>query len=142
MEFKSIKEYVKNIIASFPIDDFKNISIDYLDSELFSFSIETIPDIKVITKYVDGATLEQFKFMIISNRLYSNNDRIMLDNAGFFEVFSDWIENLKLIKPKELNINPIKFETLGHVFIHDNDSEKARYTQEIRLIYIKKRQIT
>ncbi len=142
MEFNSIKEYVKNIISSFPIDDFKNISIDYLDSELFSFSIETIPDIKVITKYVDGATLEQFKFMIISNRLYSNNDRIMLDNAGVFEVFSDWIENLKLIKPKELNINPIKFETLGHVFIHDNDSEKARYTQEIRLIYIKKRQIT
>lgn len=142
MEFNSIKEYVKNIISSFPIDDFKNISIDYLDSELFSFSIETIPDIKVITKYVDGATLEQFKFMIISNRLYSNNDRIMLDNAGVFEVFSDWIENLKLIKPKELNINPIKFETLGHVFIHDNDSEKARYTQEIRLIYIKKKQIT
>lgn len=142
MEFKSIKEYVKNIISSFPIDDFKNVSIDYLSNDLFSFSIETIPDIKVITKYVDGSTMEQFKFMVISNRLYSNNDRIMIENAGIFEKFSDWIENLKLPSLKESNINPIKFETLGHVFIHDNDIEKARYTQEIRLIYIKKRQIT
>lgn len=139
----SIKEYVRNIISQFPIKEygFNKLSVDYLTSELFSFSSETIPDTKILKKYVTGDTVEQYKFLLVSNMLYTNDIRIMLDNSGVFEMFSNWLESLELEKPKNANFTPIKFNTLGHVFINDNDTEKARYTQEIQFIYSKRKYI-
>lgn len=131
----TIKEYVRNIIRDFPINEFKKTKVDYLGNSLFSFSFETIPDVKVLKRYTDGSTIEQYKFLLVSTRLYTNDDRIMLENSGVFEMFSNWLESLVLIPPKNANFKPVKFETLGHVFINDNDTEQARYTQEIKFIY-------
>ena len=108
----TVIEAVREIIKRCPYLDeyYKSLGIDRLGKDSTSYSIESVPE----------------------------EVRQNLDNIGFFELFSDWLEQVTNEKDfPELNagktIKKIEAITGGYVF--DTELDKAKYQIQCRIIY-------
>lgn len=91
---KSNMEKIKEYIESCPLLDGDKINVDYLDDEIYSYSIDRTPTQPVIRRFVDGFGGKKqitFDFTVtapLSSRVVTN-----LANSKFCEDFIQWIEN-------------------------------------------------
>ena len=65
---EAIRDYIANMDCMKTFDN--AINVNYLDSEIDSFSIEEIPCNPVVKKYVDGSSVRQFQFVFCSREPY------------------------------------------------------------------------
>lgn len=128
-----IIDALKDFISKCPLlDDQKRVNVNYIGVEM-SYSIDPLPCNPILKKYVDGGSQRQFQFQVASKELYDEDARINIENSGFYEAFSDWLEsNLPYLKDKK---RAIKFETLNSGYLYSVDGHDARYAIECRLIY-------
>lgn len=138
-----IIESVKNFILTCPyLEELKTLNVDFLPESPDTYSIEEVPVNAVIQTYVDGTQERQFVFVFASRFYYSDEVKQNIENSGFYEDFSDWLDeqtekgNLPIMRA---GYTPSKIEAMssGYLFDISGDLSNARYQIQCRLIYDK-----
>ena len=138
-----IIESVKNFILKCPfLDELSAINVDFLPDSPDTYSIEEVPTNSVIRTYLDGSQERQYVFVFASRFYYSDETKNNIENSGFYEDFSDWLDeqtkngNLPIMRE---GLTPTKIEAIssGYLFDISGDLSNARYQIQCRLIYDK-----
>lgn len=139
----TIVESVKEFISQCPyLADLSKVNVDYLPEKPDTYSIEQVPTNPIIKEYLDGSSERQFHFVFASRLFYCEETRNNINNSGFYENFSKWLEECTLngIFPKmDEGLTPTKIEALSNGYLYDinGDLSNARYQVQCRLIYDK-----
>ena len=135
-----VMEAVREIVKKCPYLDeyYKSLSVDRLGKDSTSYSIDSVPGQQVTKRDIDVNTTLQCLFNFSSRELYTEEVRQNLDNIGFYEHFSDWLEEVSEAGDfPELDagktIKKIEAITCGYVF--DTELDKAKYQIQCRIIY-------
>ena len=89
----SIIEGTKSFIASCPyLTEMAAIYTDYTDSEPDNYGIADYGEGEPVSVYMDGSMVCQHNFALYF-RTYTNSDRERIEATGFFEKFSDWLDD-------------------------------------------------
>lgn len=130
---------IRNYFIGCPlIDELARINVDYLGVDEAQYTIDAVPTSTTIKQYVDGGKLKQYVFVFASREYYGADTLQNLENSGFYEKFSDWIEeqneigNLPLLEDGK-KATGIEVLTSGYLF--DSTEDKARYQIQLRLTY-------
>ncbi|NFF80382.1 chloramphenicol resistance protein [Clostridium botulinum] len=120
----------------------KKVNVNYLDSNIDTYSIEEVPCEPILKKYLDGSSLRQYLFVFTSREPYSSNEVQNIENSGFYEKFADWIEiqNDNEVFPilgENMECTEIKVGSSGYAFAVSEDT--AQYQIQLRLKYLKKK---
>ena len=138
-----IIESVKNFILTCPcLVELAAINVDFLPESPDTYSIEEVPVSSVLQTYLDGSQERQFVFVFASRFYYSDETRNNIENSGFYEDFSDWLDeqtkagNFPVMRD---GLTPSKIEAIssGYLFDVAGDLSNARYQIQCRLIYDK-----
>lgn len=130
-----IREYFKKNVTL--AEEFENILIDFLGEDATTYTIEPIPTEYILKQYVDGGSLRQFVFQFGSREFYDNSVTQNIDNLNFYERFQEEIENNNIngILPDIEGIQ--KIECLNNGTIQDVQTGTAKYSIQMRIIYLK-----
>lgn len=99
MADKSKMELIKEYIETCPLLDGDKINVDYLDDEVYSYSIDRTPSNPILKKFNDGMGGKKqitFDFTVtapISSRVVNN-----LANSIFGEDFMEWIKEQQRLR--------------------------------------------
>ena len=138
-----IIESVKNFILTCPcLVELAAINVDFLPESPDTYSIEEVPTSSVLQTYLDGSQERQFVFVFASRFYYSDETRNNIENSGFYEDFSDWLDEQTKIGNFPVmrdGLTPSKIEAMssGYLFDVSGDLSNARYQIQCRLIYDK-----
>lgn len=139
----TIIESVRNFIKKCPhLEKFNgavSINVDCLPESATSYSIEKIPSNPILKKYVGGGSLRQECFSFCSREEYGEDVFQNIENSGFYEKFSEWIEemnNNEIYPELDKNKMPQKIEVTTNGYAFATDVDKARYQIEFRLVYL------
>ena len=139
----NIIESVKNFILTCPfLSELAAVNIDFLPDSTDTYSIEEVPAQSVLQTYLDGSQERQYVFVFASRFYYSDETKNNIENSGFYENFSDWLDeqtqrgNLPIMRD---GLTPTKVEALssGYLFDVAGDLSNARYQIQCQLIYDK-----
>ena len=138
-----IIESVKNFILTCPfLAELAKVNVDFLPESPDTYSIEEVPTNSVIRTYLDGTQERQYVFVFASRLYYSDEVKNNIENSGFYEDFSDWLDeqtkngNLPVMR-KGLTPSKIEAMSSGYLFDISGDLSNARYQIQCRLIYDK-----
>ena len=138
-----IIESVKNFILTCPcFAELARVNVDFLPESPDTYSIEEVPVNSVLETYLDGTQVRQFVFVFASRFYYSDETRNNIENSGFYEDFSDWLDEQTKIGNFPVmrdGLTPSKIEAIssGYLFDVSGDLSNARYQIQCRLIYDK-----
>lgn len=139
MIIKALRDYISQCPYLYEFN--KGINIDYLDNDSTTYSIEEVPCEPIIKRYINGDTKRQYDFIFASRESYGADVFQNIENSGFYEDFSSWIEeeslkgNLPALEGNKESLE-IKVSTTGYAFQTDDNS--ARYQIQLKLIYFQK----
>lgn len=112
--------------------------IDYISDAIIEYSIMSEINTNMIVKqYVDGSSLRQYPFSIMSNEDYSPEIISQIEASTFYEDLADWIEEQNRIGnlPDIPGIQSIEIVSPG--FLFDAEDNVARYQIQCRILYVK-----
>jgi len=134
-----IIEKIREYFLDCPIlDEYARLNIDFLGVEPTQYTIEGQPVNPVIQKYVDGGVLKQYVFVFGSREYYGADVLQNIENSGFYEQFSSWLDEQseKGNLPKlEGGKKALKIEALTTGYLFNASEDNARYQIQCRLIY-------
>ena len=139
----TLVESVKEFISKCPhLTDLAKVNVDFLPEKPDTYSIEQVPTQPIIRQYLDGSSERQFTFVFASRFYYSEETKNNINNSGFYENFSKWLEECTLngtLPELEEGMTPTKIEALsnGYLYNINGDLANARYQVQCRLIYDK-----
>ena len=139
MIIKALRDYISQCPYLYEFN--KGINIDYLDNNSTTYSIEEVPCEPIIKRYINGDTKRQYDFIFASRESYGADVFQNIENSGFYEDFSNWIEeqslkgNLPSLEGNKESLE-IRVSTTGYAFQTDDNS--ARYQIQLKLIYFQK----
>lgn len=112
--------------------------VDYLGPNPTEYSIQPLAGTKITERYLDGGSLREFPFAFQSMESTAD-DLERLENIGFFEAFSDWLETqsesgvLPTLGAKQ---TPLSIETVGLAYLYEQGvSDTGVYQVQCKLIY-------
>nr|DAZ26039.1 MAG TPA: Minor capsid protein from bacteriophage [Caudoviricetes sp.] len=136
----SIIEALQKYIKACPLLKSGKINVDNLAAEPVRYCIESVPCQPVIRRYVDGASVNQYIFVLASRECYGQEVRQNIDNSAFYEQLVEWIEE----QNKTGNLPKLgdgrtaqRIEILSSGYLFDATSDTAQYQLQMRLIYYK-----
>lgn len=137
----TIIESVQRFLLTCPQLSEGKLNVDFLPPEAAAYSVDVVPVNPVIKRYMDGATQRQFLFVLASRTYYGDMIRQQLNNLGFFEKFSDWLETQNRAKNypdlgDNRTVRKLEVTTSGYVFAPETNT--ARYQIQCRLEYFQK----
>lgn len=117
------------------------INANYLAGEADNFSIEEMPCEPILKKYLDGSTKRQFQFAFCSREPYGSEVIQNIDNSGFYEKFSDEVENKNNqgVLPICDNLEPLSINVTSSAYVAANEEDTAMYQINLVFKYLKKR---
>lgn len=119
------------------IDEDYRINVDFLGENPTEFAIVPIPVDPILERHVDGSSLRQYQFQLISCNDYGADVLQNMANSKFYEDLYDLIEsnNNEGILP---DINGIEsIECLNNGAILDATTNTARYSIQMKITYEK-----
>lgn len=119
------------------IDEDYRINVDFLGENTTEFAIVPIPVDPILERHVDGSSLRQYQFQLISCNDYGADVLQNMANSKFYEDLYDLIEsnNNEEILP---DINGIEsIECLNNGAILDATTNTARYSIQMKITYEK-----
>ncbi len=119
------------------IDEDYRINVDFLGENPTEFAIVPIPVDPILERHVDGSSLRQYQFQLISCNDYGADVLQNMANSKFYEDLYDLIEsnNNEEILP---DINGIEsIECLNNGAILDATTNTARYSIQMKITYEK-----
>jgi hypothetical protein len=131
---EKIRQY---LIDNGIIDENCRINVDFLGEEPTEFAIVSIPVDPILEKYLDGSSLRQYQFQLISVNSYGADVIQNMENSSYYEKLYSLIEdnNSNEILP---NIDGIySIECLNNGSILDAGTNTARYAIQMRITYFK-----
>jgi len=136
----TITESIRDWIRGYPlIDNNLRVNIDWLPEDSTEYTIDSVPGDAVVQRYIDGSAKKQALFVFGSREPYGSDVLQNIDNSGFYEEFSKWVEeqndagNLPVL---ETGKTPIKVDVLSTAYVFQSDAETARYQIQCRLLYM------
>lgn len=131
---EKIRQY---LIDNNIIDENYRINVDFLGENPTEFAIVPIPVDPILEKYVDGSSLRQYQFQLISCNNYGADVLQNMSNSKFYEDLYDLIElnNNEGILPDIDGIETI--ECLNNGAILDVTTNTARYSIQMKITYEK-----
>lgn len=139
MIIEALRDYISQCPHLYEFN--KGINIDYLDNNSTTYSIEEVPCEPITKRYINGDTKKQYDFIFASRESYGSDVLQNIENSGFYEDFSNWIEqesgqgNLPILKGNKEALE-LKVSTTGYAF--QTDANSARYQIQLKLIYLQK----
>ncbi len=120
------------------IDDDCRINVDFLGENPTEFAIIPIAVDPILERYVDGTSLRQYQFQLISCNDYGADVMQNIDNSTFYEQLYNLIEenNNKNILPKIDGI--VSIECLNNGAILDATTNTAKYAIQMKITYLKR----
>lgn len=117
------------------LDEDARINVDYWGNEPIEYTIYSEPSQTIVKQYVDGGSIRQYQFTFIIYANYSADLGQQLDNTGFLEDFSDWIEenNKKGILPAIEGAYTL--EALGNGFPVAAEDKTIQFQIPLRVLY-------
>jgi hypothetical protein len=132
----SIQTYIKTYGS---LESNAPVLINFLGESPTGYSIVSLPGSTIVEHYLDGSTLREFPFAL--EAMFSTaDDAERLDNLGFFEAFSEWLESQTEagILPTSLGTGRAaeKIEALGQAFLYEQGvSGRGIYSVQAKLTY-------
>lgn len=133
---EKIREYfIKNNI----IDEDYRINVDFLGEEPTEFALEPLAVNPILEKYVNGDSLRQFQFQLLSCNDYGADVLQNMANSTYYETLYKKIEdnNKNGILPNIKGIESI--ECLNNGAILNAGTNTARYSIQMKITYYKGR---
>lgn len=135
MIIEAIRDYFLNcpLISS----DYK-INVDYLGVESVEYTIDSVPVEPILKRYADGGALKQYVFVFGSREYYGSDEVQNMENSGFYEQFSKWLEkqsNLGLLPNLSGGKVARRIEATTQGYLFDASESMARYQIQARLLY-------
>lgn len=136
-----IEKIRKYLIDNNIIDEEYRINVDFLGEEPTEFAIVPIPINPILESHVDGSSLRQYQFQLISCNSYGADVMQNIANSSFYEKLYDLIEknNLNNILPDIDGVESI--ECLNNGAILDATTNTARYSIQIKITYEKESEV-
>lgn len=130
----SVKEYIKTYTG---LTDGAPVWVDYL-GDADQYSVNALPGNKILEQYLDGKSLRAFPFALQSQML-TPDEAERLDNIGFFEVFSDWLEQQTFLgnfPTLDAGKTPLYIEATSWGFLYiEGQSDTGIYQLSAQLVY-------
>lgn len=138
---ESVRKFIKTCPHLVEYCGAVRVNVDYLSENPTTYSIEAVPVNPILKKYINGDTVRQFVFVFCSRESYGEDVRNNIDNCGFYENFSNWLEECTLesklpILDEDMEAWGIECLTSGYAF--DTNADNARYQIQVKLKYFKK----
>jgi hypothetical protein len=112
--------------------------VDYLGSNPTQYAVVPLAGGKIVESYIDGSSLREFPFAFQSMERTAD-DLERLENNGFFEAFSDWLEsqsNAGIFPVLGAGKTPELIEALGWGYLYEQgESDSGIYQVQCRLVY-------
>lgn len=146
-ENKKIVEGIREFIKECPclqvyLDALRtDVNVEYLQDDEKNYSIESEPVTPVVKTYLDGSAKKQFAFVFSSRESYGREVIDNLANCGFFEDFSEWIEECdKIGKYPDIGENRevTKMRVTTTPYVFDTSVSTARYQVQVMIQYYQK----
>jgi hypothetical protein len=131
----SLQTYIKTCTE---LEEGRPVWVNYLGADPVQYSIVPLPGTKVLEEYVNGVKIMEFPFSFQTMKRTSD-DLERLANAGFFEDFSDWMDqqtesgNLPTLGAGQ-TAEIIEAVNHGYLF-EQGESETGIYQIDCRLEY-------
>lgn len=136
----AIKKYIEK---ECPLVSGKKIKVNNLgENPTVSLTIDQLPCIPIIKRYVDGSTQRQFQFVFASREEYDSQEWKQIEAAQFYENLQEWFEEQsanKTLPVLENGLFALRLEVLSSGYLISSDAKTARYQIQCRLIYYKER---
>lgn len=129
---EKIRQYLIDINI---FDEDCRVNVDFLGENPTEFAIEKIPVEPILEPYINGDSLNQFQFQLVSCNDYGADVLQNMSNSLFYENLYNLIEkNNKLKKLPEIKgIQTI--ECLNNGGIINAEANTARYAIQMRITY-------
>lgn len=136
----TIIQYIRDFIKICPyLDEYhQGIGVDYLREDATAYMIESVPADPIVKKYTDGGSIRQFAFNFSSREPYGSDVLENLDNIGFFEHFSEWLEiwtNSGALPVMNENQMPLSIQATTPGYMYNNELDKAQYVIQCNFKY-------
>lgn len=134
-----IIEEIRRFMRTCPyLNGNKRINVDFLPDKAIEYTIDAVPSQTLVKRYADGGKVKQFVFTFASKEKYGPEVIVNMENNGFYEKVSNWIEN-ESENNNLPNLNDEKesmyMEVLDSGYLFQADENKARYQMQLRLVY-------
>lgn len=137
----TVIESVRIFLNTCPLLDGDRLNVDFLPPDGATYSVDVVATKPVVKFYLDGSTQRQFLFALATRAYYGTVIRQQIDNLGFFEDFTAWLE----AQHRNRNFPNLgdgktgqKLEVVTSGYIFDPQTDTARYQIQCRLIYVQK----
>lgn len=136
-----IEKIRKYLIENNVIDENYRINVDFLGEEPTEFAIVPISIDPILERHVDGSTLRQYQFQLISCNSYGADVMQNIANSSFYERLYNLIEknNHNKILPEIDGIESI--ECINNGAILNTTTNTARYSIQIKITYEKESEV-
>ncbi len=141
----SIIEAVKEYFEECPeLGKLSKVKVDFLSSDVGSYSVEETPATPVVKNFVDGSRECQFLFVFASRSFYATDtNRQNIDNLHLLENIREWLEeNNRNNQFPDLGENrqveSIEVTTGGYLFGINDSGRHARYQIQCKLTYLER----
>lgn len=136
----TIIKYIRDFIKTCPhLDEFhQGIGIDYLREDATAYMIESVPVDPIVKKFMDGGSVRQFAFNFSSREVYGSDVLENIENIGFFEHFSEWLEeqtDSRVLPELDARRMPLSVQATTPGYLYNNELDKAQYVIQCNFKY-------
>lgn len=137
-----IVDKIIDFISQCPfLDEMTPVKADYCNEDAISYCVETSAKAKELETYIDGSKVLQLAFVFSSKEVMSDYDDVNVENAIFYEKFSDWIEEQNIagnLPQLEGKLSSISVTVVSHGYVVQSEADRGRYEIQMKLKYFKK----
>lgn len=137
-----IVDKIIDFISQCPfLDEMTPVKADYCNEDAISYCVETSAKAKELETYIDGSKVLQLAFVFSSKEVMSDYDDVNIENAIFYEKFSDWIEEQNIagnLPQLEGKLSSISVTVVSHGYVVQSEADRGRYEIQMKLKYFKK----
>lgn len=123
------------------IDEEYRINVDFLGEEPTEFAIVPIAVDPILEKHVDGSSLRQYQFQLISCNSYGADVMQNIANSSFYEKLYSLIESNNNDGTFPDIDGIVSIECLNNGAILDATTNTARYSIQIKITYEKESEV-
>lgn len=134
----SIIEILHDYLGSYePLQD-DRLNVDFLPADADSYSLDVVPCKEWVRRYIDGSGEKQFLFNLCSREAMDETLRRQMDNIGFYEDFSCWLDRQTMAGTlpdlgEGRTARRLEATSSGYVFLQDTNT--AKYQIQCKLTY-------
>lgn len=135
----TIIESIREFMLQCPyLKDMVPVNVDYLGTDEIAYTIDGVPSVPVLQKYVDGSSLKQFNFVFGSLEYYGADHVQNIANSKVYENIELWF--VKMTHEEKLpnlgdNRTAVFIETVSSGYMFGATADTARYQIQARLVY-------